>query len=134
MAEKEELGTFWDHLDALRSILFKIIIAVMVFTIIAFGFKEILSDIVMAPKNSDFISYRIMGRLGDMLNMPFIKPQDFHVEMINTKLASQFLIHMKMALMMAVLLSALSASSRILEILKSSKYSILPSLRQHIMR
>jgi len=104
MAEKEELGTFWDHLDALRSILFKIIIAVMVFTIIAFGFKEILSDIVMAPKNSDFISYRIMGRLGDMLNMPFIKPQDFHVEMINTKLASQFLIHMKMALMMAVLL------------------------------
>ena len=134
MAEKEELGTFWDHLDALRSILFKIIIAVMVFTIIAFGFKEILSDIVMAPKNSDFISYRIMGRLGDMLNMPFIKPQDFHVEMINTKLASQFLIHMKMALMMAVLLSALSASSRILEILKSSKYSILPSLRQQIMR
>ena len=48
MAEKEELGTFWDHLDALRSILFKIIIAVMVFTIIAFGFKEILSDIVIA--------------------------------------------------------------------------------------
>lgn len=104
MSGKEDLGTFWDHLDALRSVLFKIIIAVLVFTVLAFGFKETLSDIVMAPKNADFISYRLMGRIGEMLNMPFIIPQDFKVEMINTKLASQFLIHMKMALMMAVLL------------------------------
>jgi sec-independent protein translocase protein TatC len=104
MSGKEDIGTFWDHLDALRSVLFKIIIAVLVFTVLAFGFKETLSDIVMAPKNADFISYRLMGRIGEMLNLPFIIPQDFKVEMINTKLASQFLIHMKMALMMAVLL------------------------------
>ncbi len=104
MSGKEDIGTFWDHLDALRSVLFKIIIAVLVFTVLAFGFKETLSDIVMAPKNADFISYRLMSRIGEMLNLPFIIPQDFKVEMINTKLASQFLIHMKMALMMAVLL------------------------------
>lgn len=101
---KEENATFWEHLDALRSVLFKIAVSVMVMTVVAFCFKEQLFSVVLAPKNDTFITYRMMKQLSMALNMPFIAPEAFHVELINTGMAAQFLVHMKMAFMMAVLL------------------------------
>ena len=98
-------ATFWDHLDELRKILFRIIIVVIAVTVVAFVCKEALFDIVLAPSKSDFIIYRLFCRLADVLSLPAICPEAFHVELINTQLASQFLIHMSVAFYAGVLLT-----------------------------
>lgn len=97
-------ATFWEHLDALRSVLIRIVVAVFVATIVAFCFKDPLFDIILAPKEDNFFTYQVMTRMSEILNMPFMKPEGFVVDLINTGMASQFLIHMKMAFCMAVLL------------------------------
>jgi sec-independent protein translocase protein TatC len=101
---KEVNATFWEHLDALRSVLFKIAVAVLVVTIVAFCFKDQLFNVVLAPKNDTFITYRLMKKASEALHLPFMAPQAFKVELINTGMAAQFLVHMKMAFLMAVLL------------------------------
>lgn len=97
-------ATFWDHLDALRAVIIHVFIAVMIATIVTFCFKDLLFQIVLAPKYDSFITYRLLRRLSDVVGLSAIAPQGFNVELINTGMASQFLVHMKMAFCMAILL------------------------------
>ena len=85
--------TFWNHLDALRSCIIKAIVVVVVFGVLAFILKEQLFDIVLAPRSSDFVTYKVMGT------------EPFHINLMNTGLTEQFVIHMKTA-MYAGLLAA----------------------------
>ena len=87
-------GTFWDHLDILRGCLFKIAIAVVGFSIVVFCFKEWVFDIVLAPRNTDFITYRLLG----------IQPEK--VSLMNTGLTEQFMIHMKTSFYVGLLLAS----------------------------
>lgn len=101
----EKEFTFWDHLEELRKVLFRILIIVAVVTIFAFICKDLLFDIILAPHRSDFIIYRALCSLSDLISFPAICPQEFHVELINTQLASQFLIHMSMSFYMGILIA-----------------------------
>ncbi len=83
--------TFWDHLDELRTCLIRMIVAVFVCGIVAFCFKDFLFTIVFAPKSPDFITYRFFSFLGTNI-------ESFSVQLINTELAQQFLIHLKIAM------------------------------------
>ena len=91
-ANEKEM-TFWDHLDELRKVFFRIAIAVILLACIAFLNKELLFDIVLAPQQSDFILYRFFNRLAADFSMPSLQVEDFHVELINIQLTSQFMIH-----------------------------------------
>lgn len=90
MAEEQEL-TFWEHLDVLRSSIIRILVVSIVCGIVAFFFKEQLFDIVLAPKKSDFITYKLIGT------------EPFDIHLMNTGLTEQFMIHMKTALCFGVL-------------------------------
>ena len=70
------------------------IVAAVVMGVVAFCLKEPLFDIVLAPKDSDFITYRWLGG------------EAFSINLINTGLAEQFLIHMKVALMVGILVAS----------------------------
>ena len=91
-ANEKEM-TFWDHLDELRKVFFRIAIADILLACIAFLNKELLFDIVLAPQQSDFILYRFFNRLATDFSMPSLQVEDFHVELINIQLTSQFMIH-----------------------------------------
>lgn len=93
--------SFWDHLDALRGVIIKSIIVIIVFGIVAFLFKESLFDIVLAPKENNFITYRWLRYLESLVSDR--QMSDFSVSLINTGLAEQFVIHMKTALCAGVL-------------------------------
>ncbi len=93
--------SFWEHLDVLRSALLKIIVVTVIFGIVAFLFKETLFSIVLAPKESGFITYRWLAAVGGII--PGNDLEDFHVQLINTGLAEQFIIHMKTALCAGVM-------------------------------
>ncbi|MBQ8099535.1 MAG: twin-arginine translocase subunit TatC [Bacteroidaceae bacterium] len=97
-------ATFWEHLDALRSVIIRIVVAVLIATVVAFCFKELLFQIILAPKYDDFLTYQGLWRLSELTGISAIAPEAFNVELINTGMASQFLIHVKMAFCMAILL------------------------------
>ena len=94
---QEQEMTFWDHLDELRKVIFRIVIAVSLLAVVAFINKTLLFDIIFAPHRSDFITYRALCALGTHLQMPSICPGEFHVDLINTQLASQLMAHMSVA-------------------------------------
>ena len=88
---------FWEHLEVLRHCLFRILAVTLVAGIVAFCFKSLLFSVVLAPKSPDFITYRLFERLVGPL-------QSFEVGLINIELAQQFIIHLKVALWMGLLL------------------------------
>lgn len=104
MGEKEM--TFWDHLDELKKVLFRIIVVVIAFSVVTFSCKELLFKIVLAPHRSDFVLYRLLGLLADSLSMPSLRPEEFHVDLISTQLTSQFVIHLSTAFYAALLLAS----------------------------
>lgn len=85
--------TFWDHLDELRSVFIRILVVTTVAAAAAFCLKDELFAIVLAPRSSDFITYRLMG----------VEP--FSVHLMNTGLTEQFMIHMKTAMYAGILVT-----------------------------
>jgi sec-independent protein translocase protein TatC len=69
-------------------------IAAIAMGLVAFAMKETLFDIVLAPSKADFFLYRIIGA------------EPFDIKLINTGLAEQFTIHMKVALTMGLLVAS----------------------------
>ena len=79
--------TFWDHLDELRSVIIRALIAVVLLAAAAFSLKEPLFALLLAPTHSDFCTYRMIGA-----------DTDFSLHLINTGLTEQFMTHMRTAL------------------------------------
>lgn len=90
MKEEQEL-TFWEHLDVLRGCIFKMLAVAVGCGIAAFCFKNQLFDIVLAPKNADFITYKLIG----------VEP--FQIHLVNIGLTEQFMIHMKTAFFFGII-------------------------------
>ena len=90
----KEVMTFWDHLDELRSVIIRVLVVTVIAAVVAFCLKDELFAIVLAPRSSDFITYRLMG----------VEP--FNVSLMNTGLTEQFLIHMKTAMYAGVLVAS----------------------------
>ena len=91
---KSEQLTFWDHLDVLRSSLIRIGVAIVLLAVAAFVMKDELFSIVLAPRNSDFVTYRLLG------------VEAFCLHLMNTGLTEQFMIHMRTALYAGLLLAS----------------------------
>lgn len=104
--EQQKVLTFWDHLEELRHVLFRIAVAVVLLMLIAFLFKEELFAIVLAPKNADFVIYHLFCRIADAVSIPSLCPEAFYVKIINTQLAAQFITHMSVAFYAGFLLSS----------------------------
>lgn len=85
MSENDVSGTFWEHLDVLRGVLLRSLAVVALLAVVAFCFKETLFAVVLAPRSSDFITFRLLGT------------EPFAVSLMNTGLTEQFMIHMKVA-------------------------------------
>lgn len=79
------MKTFWEHLDELRGCLVKVIIAVVVGAVAAFVFKDLLFGVALAPCETDFLMYRLTGA------------EPFAVNLINTSLTEQLMVHVKAA-------------------------------------
>ena len=94
MSESAENKSFWDHLEDLRGSLIKIVVAVLLFSTLAFCFKEILFMIVLAPKDSSFFMYKLFGG------------GDFSIQLMNVGLTEQFMIHLKTAFAFGVLMAS----------------------------
>ena len=89
--------TFWDHLDALRDVILRILAVALVGFIAAFALKEPLFRLILAPSTPDFILYRWITAAAGSMGIDASALQDFQVDLFSTTLTAQFMIHMKMA-------------------------------------
>lgn len=85
--------TFWDHLEDLRKCIFRMMGSLAVVAVVLFFFKGFLfDDVVLAPVCSDFILYRLVGI-------------DFSLSLVNLEVAAQFMIHMRVTFICALILT-----------------------------
>ena len=90
--------TFWEHLDALRGTIIRSLVAIAICMIAAFYFKTYLFDyIVLAPKDTNFISYRVLCRLAEWLGCSQLCSDSFSLSLININLSGQFIMHFNVA-------------------------------------
>ena len=85
--------TFWDHLEDLRRSVFRMAAALIGVTVVLFFFKDFLfGDVIMAPTQRDFYLYKLLG-------------VDFNLSLVNIEVTAQFMIHMKVTFVCALILA-----------------------------
>ena len=84
--------SFWDHLEALRQGLFRVILALLGAFVVLFFFKEFLFDkLILAPTRTDFFFYKWFGMKTGL-------------QLVNIELSTQFMVHMRVTFMCAFIL------------------------------
>ena len=83
MADKEL--TFWDHLDELRRVLFRIL---GVWFVLAVGYfiamPYLFDNVVLAPCHNDFIFYDLLRYIGEVFDLhDEFFTQEFQIKLIN---------------------------------------------------
>jgi len=102
---RQKKMSFGDHLDDFRIHLIRGISAVMITAIVAFFFKDFLfDDIILAPREPDFFTNRMLCHLGDFLNLNICINQ-FDFEIINIKLAGQFKSHIIISIISGIVVA-----------------------------
>ncbi len=104
-SDSNGLLSFGGHLDVLRKMLFRVIVVTIIFASIIFCFKKETFTILLAPHNSDFITFRILEEwlkhLG--INLQF---DEYNVPLISTELSAQFMTHITVSCLFAALLAS----------------------------
>ena len=105
MAGSENQMSFWSHLEALRWVLMRIVLIYLVIVGVCFALMpHIFNSVILGPTSSDFILYRWLNGLGgDGTFFPDFS-SDFKVDIINVKLASQFITHISTSFCLGLLL------------------------------
>jgi sec-independent protein translocase protein TatC len=105
--EKEENEmSFWEHLEELRWHLVRSIIAILVIAVLAFINRHIVFDsIILAPKDSEFITNRLLCKLSDILTVKALCLDNLSLEIINIRMSGQFLTHMYVSIITGFVLA-----------------------------
>lgn len=96
------LLTFGGHLEVLRQMLFRILGVAGVISVVIFCFKDITWNVLMAPSEWDFCTYRWLEKVMQAVGIDF-HFDEFHVDMIATDLSNQFMTHITTAVYLGVL-------------------------------
>ena len=97
--ETRQEMSFWEHLEDLRGTLVRSVAAIMVFAIAAFFHRSLIFDrIILAPRDSDFITNQLLCRFGRMLSIEALCFDDLSIQIINIQMSGQFLMHLYVSL------------------------------------
>ncbi|PJJ83228.1 twin-arginine translocase subunit TatC [Mucilaginibacter auburnensis] len=98
--------SFFEHLEALRWHLIRSVIALLIFTTLAFYFSDFVIDgIVMGPRSKDFWTYRMMCKLGTALHMDGWCFEGFKQKMIATELGANFNLMINICIVSGLILA-----------------------------
>ena len=96
MAENK---TFWGHVEVFRWLLIRSVAVVFVVAVAAFCHKEfVFEGLILAPCDADFITYRLMAKIGLVANVQ-------QIDLININLASQLMTHLKISFYLALIVA-----------------------------
>ena len=97
--------TFGEHLDELRKILMRVICIFGALFCVLFALKGIVLDVVLAPILENFPTNRFFNYMAEMMGSEALKISPDNVELYNTKMAGQFLLHIKSSLVGAFVIA-----------------------------
>ncbi|MCD8174232.1 MAG: twin-arginine translocase subunit TatC [Alistipes sp.] len=104
-SSSEEM-TFFEHLDALRPHLLRSAIAIFVFMAVAFVCKNLIIDkVLMGPQSPGFPLNRLFDHLADRWGMDALRLNSYSLDMINTAMAGQFNLHIKISIIAAIVVA-----------------------------
>ncbi len=100
MAQDTGQQSFWEHLDELRTVILRSLAVTVTMAVVVFLFKDQLFAVVLAPRDGGFVTYRLFERVAQWQG---VASESLPVQLINTGLARQFVIHVKTALCAGVI-------------------------------
>ena len=106
MGVSQDEMSFLDHLEALRWHLIRSTIAVLIVGVVAFICKDFIFQIIFAPKNGDFLTYRMLCKIGHFFGFE----SDFCTEQLpftiqSRTMAGQFSAHIWMSIWAGVIIA-----------------------------
>ena len=102
MPDNQDLLTFGGHLEVLRQMLFRIIGVAGAIAIVVFCFKDTTWQLLLAPSEWDFVTYRLLEDAMQGMGIDF-HFEEYHVDLIATDLSSQFMTHVTTAVYLGLL-------------------------------
>ena len=96
--------SFWEHLDPLRPRLLRVVAAFVIFLVAAFALGDELMLLITAPKSEWFPTNRLFAWLAERSNKEFLRINSEPLTLINTAMAGQFNLHIRLAFYTALLL------------------------------
>lgn len=104
---EEDKMSFLEHLEILRWHIVRIAISVILFTILAFLFKNIVFDmVVLAPKDRDFITYRLFCDFSHLIGAgDQLCFTDVGFQLVNLSMSGQFSMHIMVSFIAGIVIS-----------------------------
>jgi len=94
-----EEKTFWGHVEVFRWLLIRCIVVVFGLAVTAFCYKDfVFEHLILAPCNANFITYRLLGNIGLVVNVQ-------QIDLININLASQLMTHLSISFYIALVVA-----------------------------
>lgn len=104
--EPEAEMTFWDHLTELRKRLIRMVLAWLVMTVVAFVYSRFIFDkILLAPKDTSFITYRWLCQLGELIHVKSLCLPPMSLSIISLNLSGQFMTDMTVSMFGGLILA-----------------------------
>ena len=96
--------SFLQHLEEFRWHLVRSILAVVLFAILAFIFKDIIFDkIILAPKSPGFFTNRMFCLLGNLIHIEKLCINSKPFQVINIQMAGQFMTHIMISILCGII-------------------------------
>jgi sec-independent protein translocase protein TatC len=104
-AEEKEMS-FLDHLEELRWHIIRALISIMVFSIVAFLAKKVVfHDIILAPSRPDFWTYRMLCKLGQLVNTNVLCIDELPFIIQSRQMTGQFTMHLTSSFVIGLILA-----------------------------
>lgn len=98
--------SFLEHLEELRWHIIRSVVAIFVLMLVAFSFKNLIFDsIILAPKEPDFLTNRLLCKLGMLVDIEKLCINTKPVNLISIKMAGQITTHITVALVAGLILA-----------------------------
>lgn len=97
---------FVDHIEELRWHIIRALISILIGAIVVFiNIDWVFDRIVLGPAQDDFISYRILCKLGEMVHIDAICMDSLKMDFQNTELAGQFMMSFSASFMLGFVIA-----------------------------
>jgi sec-independent protein translocase protein TatC len=105
-ASDEKEMTFWEHLEVLRWHVVRSVLAVVILAVVAFLNRQIIFDeIILAPKDANFITYRFFCWFGKITHLGNLCFETLKIKIINYNIAGQFMTHLYISMIAGLVLA-----------------------------
>ncbi|MGC4057859.1 MAG: twin-arginine translocase subunit TatC [Chitinophagaceae bacterium] len=97
---------FTDHIEELRWHIVRSLVAIIASGVVVWlNIEWIFDNVLLGPAKADFISYRLLCRLGQELKINGLCVQDLKIKFQNTELAGQFTMSFSVSFMIGLILA-----------------------------